>query len=316
MSVASLAPGSKSIPSAVQAAIHYVRHGIGVLKQNPWVYVQLVALFGAFAVSAAVLTLSETGESAGISIATFLLDAVASAVAPAVVIAAVSAGFHGQRLGLVKSLGNGLFWLPRYLWTNLHTSVIFWVPMGGLIALSKWHTGTFAYEGTAATAVAVMWGGAIAVAGLYLHSRTLIAPCLAIHGNLPGTLATIESWRLSGRHFGKVLTTMVAASTPALLVIVLALGLLMAVFGGVAGTSETLMAILPFVVTGAIQLVRQLLYAASFGLYEDLWRDEQIRRATDGEPAIPAPAIVLLRISRAIPTTAGRLVGRQAEWTL
>ena len=83
-----------------------------------------------------------------------------------------------------------------------------------------------------------------------------------------------------------------------------------------AGTGETLMAILPFVVTGAIQLVQPLLYAATFGLYKDLWRDEQTRRAAEGEPKIPAPTMVLLRLSRAIPTTAGRLVGRRAEWTL
>ena len=118
----------------------------------------------------------------------------------------------------------------------------------------------------------------------------MIAPCLAIHGNLPGTLA--------------------------LLLIGLALGLLMAVFGGAAATSETLMSILPFVVTGAIQLVRPLLYAATFGLYEDLWRDEQARRATKGAPAMSAPATLLLRLSRAIPTTTGRLVGCQAAWTL
>ena len=67
MSVASLAPRSTSIPSAVQAAIHYVGHGIRVLKQNPWLYVQFVILFGAFALGAAVLTVSETAESAGMS---------------------------------------------------------------------------------------------------------------------------------------------------------------------------------------------------------------------------------------------------------
>ncbi len=116
----------------------------------------------------------------------------------------VAGGYRGHTSGFRESITTGLRWLPRYLWTNLHTTVIFWVPVSALFWLHGWQQRTFPADGSADLALTVFWFTAIAALALYLHTRTLVAPFLAVHGNLPGTLAALESWRLSGRHFARV----------------------------------------------------------------------------------------------------------------
>ena len=59
-----------------------------------------------------------------------------------------------------------------------------------------------------------LWWLAITTCALYLHMRTVLAPFFAVDADLPGTLAALEAWRLSGRHFPVCLATFVLGSQP------------------------------------------------------------------------------------------------------
>src|SRR5207249_8836246 len=81
-------------------------------------------------------------------------------------------------------------------------------------------------------ALAVLWWLVIGAVGLVIHTRTLLAPFFAIHADLPGTLAALEAWRASGRHFGLCLATLVIAGGPvAVPLLVLAFGLMLTLSG-------------------------------------------------------------------------------------
>ncbi len=296
--------------------VHYFRRGLRVLGFSPGVYVEILVLFALPAVGAALISISDFPQGFGRSALTVALSGISSTVAPVMIMIPVAAGFHGRNLGLRRSLADGIRWFPRYYWTNLHTTVIFWVPIGSLVALFIWRGQTAALDGAAEGIVSGVWILLIAVGGIYLHSRTLLAPFLAVHGNLPGTLAALESWRLSGRYFPQVFGMFVVSSAPT--AVPLSIGIV-GLWLGLAPfpeARETMTVMLPSVVWVAIKLVRPFLVAATYGLYQDLWPIEQARRADEGYPPTPAVARILLRVSWWVPRVAGFLVGRRVDWTI
>jgi hypothetical protein len=117
-------------------------------------------------------------------------------------------------------------WVPRYLWTNAHTSVIFWVPMGALVVLQGFISEPLEGNVTAHQVAAAGMSVVLVLTGLVLHSHTLLAPFLAVHGDMPGTLAALESWRLARRHLPLVVSTLVLASLPAAIPLALIAGVL------------------------------------------------------------------------------------------
>jgi hypothetical protein len=156
-------------------------------------------------------------------------------------------------------------------------------------------------------AVTVLWWFVIAVVALVLHTRTLLAPFLAIHGDLPGTLAVLEAWRASGRHFGVCLSTLIAAGGP---VVVPLLGLSLVLILTLPGLALVVFfAALGDLVWVAIQATRPVLIPALYALYGDLWKAESARRRRDGEPPVPTVARVLLALTRPLPNP-GRLSDR------
>ena len=296
--------------------LHYLGLALQILAFNPWLFARLVLLFGALAVAAAVVAVSDMSAGIGQTAMIFALDAVASGVVPVIVMAAASAGYHGLRLGLRQTAKDGLGSLPRYLWTNLHTSAIFWVPVSLLSAMAAWRGSVFPLEGAAEPAVSAISFASIFAVGLYLHSRTLLAPCLAVHGDLPGTLAALESWRLSGKCGWRVFSTFIAASAPVVVAFAIVLAMSLATLENAPHARMVLLATLPLLPSLAIQFIRPLLYPATYALFEDLWGEERSQRARYGEPATPWLARGLLRLSSWLPRTAGRLIGRRVDWTL
>jgi hypothetical protein len=285
----------------------YLRVTLRMLSRDPWLYVRLVAMFGALALVGAWLAVADVIEGFGRTAIVFGLDAVSSAFAPAVVIAAVAAGYRGRRPGVAAALRAGLAWLPRYLGTNLHTSAIFWIPMGSLVAGSQWLVGQAQLEGANAAVAGALWLVLIVLAGLYLHSRTLLAPCLALHADLP---ATLESWRLSGRHFGRVFATMVISCAPVVVVMGAGIGVALTAAEVNPELKATLVRMLPFLTCVGLQLIRPFLYPATWALCDDLWREEQQERSRAGEPPTPSIAVWLLVISDWY-----RLIGRRSPAT-
>ncbi len=299
-----------------ETGVHYLRLGLAVLKLSPWLYVAILTLFAAPAAIAAALTISDLPQGFGRSALLWSLNAVSASVAPPVVMILVAAGYRGRTLGFPESIATGLRWLPRYLWTNLHTTVIFWVPVSAVLWLYGWQQRTFPVDGPAGLALTVIWVSTIALLALYMHTRTLLAPFLAVHGNLPGTLAALESWRLSGRHFARVFGGFIIPSAP----VAVPLGLaILAGYLALAGSPErrdAMIAMWPSLTWVFIKFIRPVLIAAVYGLYHDLWREETDRRLVDGSPTHPRFVVPLLSLSAFLSHLLGRATRRRLDWTL
>ena len=126
-----------SLNADLAADIRYTHRGLGVLGTSPWQYVQILSAFAAPATVAAYVT-APTCRRDSAARASLWLNAISASAAPVVVMTAVAARFHGVTLGFMAAMRQGLWWLLRYLWTNAHTSVIFWVPTLVLLNLFEW----------------------------------------------------------------------------------------------------------------------------------------------------------------------------------
>ena len=297
-----------------RAGVHYYRSGLTVLGRSPWLYVQLLTLFAIPALIAAIVAAVDLAPGTGRSVILFFMNGVSSTVAPVVIMVAVAAGFSGHNLGVAGSLWTGLRWLPRYLWTNAHTTIIFWAPVGTLLLLFRWQRDAVSLGDAAETALNAGWFAVIGAVALYIHSRTLLAPFYAIHGDMPATVAALESWRVSGRYFGKVFGTFIVSSAPTAVPLgAVVLGLLWTL-----GDSprDTMIVMLPSLTWVALKFIRPFLVTAMYPLHKDLWREESGRRAAHGDPGIPAVLDPFLRLSAWIPRVAGRIVRKDLDWTL
>jgi hypothetical protein len=239
------------------------------------------------------------------------VTAVLGAVAVMIAVGDAASGLPA-RLG--RASGEALRWTPRYLWTNAHTSLVFWLPMTLLLQARGWQEAALPVGGAAGGALAALWWLVTAAAAAGIHTRTLLAPFLAVHGDLPGTLAALESWRLSGRHFALCLGVFVVGGLP------VALPLALLALGGVILLGEPAWRALevtgPALAWAAIQAVRPVLMPAVYALYGDLWSAEQARRRRDGAPPTPRWARALLALTRPLPHVPAWRRGRGAEGRL
>jgi hypothetical protein len=300
----------------LHCGLHYLRGGIGILAFAPWLYVTLLVLLTVPSLGAASLAAAGMAQGLGPGTLRFALDAVSASVAPVVMMVAVAAGARRVDPGVAGALRRAPRWLPRYLWTNLHTSVIFWIPMAALLALSQWQDALHPLSGAARVLATAGWAAAVLTLGGYLHTRTLLAPFHAVHGDMPGTIATLESWRVSGRYFWPVFGTLfVTALPPALLPLALYAGLLVAVQGSPVLTGA-LFDMTPSLVWVGIMFVRPFLITATYLLREHLWQIELRRRAIEGHPPQPRALRPLLTVSRALPRAAGALARRPIRYSL
>jgi hypothetical protein len=215
-----------------------------------------------------------------------------------VIMVAVGYQSRGQTVGLFRATRVAARWVPRYLWTNVHTSIIFWVPIGVLLKLRQWLLAIAPEELAAAFPVAVLSWLPILGLALYLHTRTLLAPFLAVHADLPGTLAMLAAWRLAGQHFALCLSTLVMGSLP----VALPLGLLtLGIAQSLSEPAQTaFLAATPDLAWAGIQLIRPVLIPALYLLYLDLWHVEQQVRQHSG-PHVPRLARIPLALTRPLP---------------
>jgi len=227
------------------------------------------------------------------------LAALTAVLGTVVVMIATTHHARGVRIGVVGASLKALPWVPRYLWTNVHTSVIFWVPVGSLLLIGGWFPTSSVLNGAALDVATVLWWLLTGVVALVAHTRTLLAPFFAIHANLPATLAVLEAWRLSGRHFALCLSTFVIAS----LLLALPLAATAAIVFSVAPRPlvAALTTAAPHLVWACIQVVRVTLIPAVYALYTELWQAELLRRETAGALPVPLLARGLLALTRPLP---------------
>jgi len=280
--------------------IVYVQGGGRLLRDGASLFLQIAIFFSIPAIAAAALAVAVPVSAVWKTLLLFLLQSVTTLVAPVVFMIAVSAVMHGDDMSLRCVVRRSLPWVPRYLWTNAHTSVIFWVPMGALVLLQSLISEPLATNVTAHQVTAVGTGVVLVLTGLVLHSHTLLAPFLAVHGDMPGSLAALESWRLARRNLPLVMSTLVLASLPAALPLAFVGGALALLY-----SEQPLMAIaLPYFTGVVLQCIRLPLMPAAYVLYCDLWQSEQARRVLEGDPPVPAPVRLLLDLSRWRPSLA------------
>ena len=296
-------------PSAsVRQAVAYLRDGLAISRPYWATHALIFVVYSAPAAAAAWLAASAvTGRPAAwAQVATLVLPYVTAIVGTVVVMVAISHQAHRRSIGLVRVSLKALPWVPRYFWTNVHTSAIFWLPVGLLLLVRGWQEAAAPLAGGLELAVVVLWWLAIGVVALVIHTRTLLAPFFAIHGDLPGTLAALEAWRASGRHFRLCLATLIVAGGPvAVPLLAVALGLMLTLSGQALTVFVTAIGDLVWV---GIQAIRPVLIPAVYVLYGDLWNAELERRRKEGEPPIPAFARPLLALTRPLPHL-GRLSG-------
>jgi hypothetical protein len=294
----------------VRQAIAYLCRGLAISRPYWPTHALIFVVYSAPAAAAAWLAASAvTGRPAAwAQVAIVVLPYVTAIVGTVVVMVAVSHQAHRHRIGLVRVSLKALPWVPRYVWTNVHTSAIFWLPVGLLLLVRGWQETAAPLAGGPQLAMAVFWWLVIGVVALTIHTRTLLAPFFAIHGDLPGTLAALEAWRASGRHFRLCLATLIVAGGPvAVPLMAVALGLVFTLSGQALTVFVTAIGDLVWV---GIQAIRPVLIPAVYALYGDLWNEELARRRQEGEPPIPAFARPLLALTRPLPHL-GRLSGPQ-----
>ena len=269
--------------NAIRTSLQYLKLGAALTLRAPILFAQIGIFFSIPALGAALLagTIASGGRW-GVLLVT--LDSLTTLVGPVVFMMAVGAGYRREVTSFGQVVRQTLPWLPRYLWTNVHTSVIFWVPVGSAVLLRGWLESGLGQTGVLDGVVT--WGSVplIGCLAAYFHSRTLLAPYLAVHSDLPATRAVWESWRLSGRHLSQVVATFLLCSAPLAAPTAL---ILLALLRGDAfniGMSE----VEPHLLGVGIQLVRLTLIPAAYVLYHELWDAEDARWQYEGAPPPPA----------------------------
>src|SRR4051794_39805045 len=112
-----------------------LRRGIEITAQQPDLYLKLIALYSVPPILAAVLVVYAPRDTPWYQPMVSLLPVITMVVAPVVLMHAVDAGRLGERISVLEATRRGVPWVPRYVWTNVHTTVLFWVPVGSLVLL-------------------------------------------------------------------------------------------------------------------------------------------------------------------------------------
>ncbi len=239
-----------------------LRQGLAITRQQPDLYVKLVLLYSLPPLVAAGLVLYGPKDTLWCQPLVSLLPLITMVVAPVVLMHAVDAGRGGERIGVLEATRRGVPWVPRYVWTNMHTTVLFWVPVGALVLL--WERSPLG-----SWVPAAVWVAVIGLVALHQHVRTVMAPYLAVHGDLGGTRAALTSWELGGRHFWHLLGTFVLGSLPVALP--LGVAYVLAEHFGPDPLSAALLAASWQLGWVGVQSTRSLLIPALHTAYEDLY---------------------------------------------
>jgi hypothetical protein len=252
-----------------------LRRGLDITRQQPDLYIKLVLLYSLPPLASAGLVLYAPRDTPWYQPLVSLLPLITMVVAPVVLMHAVDAGHGGERIGVLEATRRGVPWVPRYVWTNVHTTILFWVPVGTLVLL--WERSPLG-----PWLPTVVWVVVIGLVALHQHVRTVLAPYLAVHGELGGTRAALTSWELGGEHFWNLLATFVLASLP----VALPLGVAFLVIEhfGPDPLSAALLAASWQLSWVGVQSTRGLLIPALHTAYEDLYGIPRVATSTVAKP--------------------------------
>jgi hypothetical protein len=255
----------KPVAHAWQAGWTNLGHGLAITRRQPGLYLELCVVYGLPPVVAAWLVVFGPQDSAWDRLLVLALPWITLVVAPVVLMHAVAASCEGERLSLLEATRRGVPSVPIYVWTNVHTTVLFWLPIGLLLLLHE-------RSPLGSLVPGACWLAVIAVVAVHQHVRTVLAPYLAVHGACSGTHAALTSWRLGGVYFWRLLGTFAFGSLPVAVPLLVCLGLL-ARFAPDAVVQALVAASLPLSCLG-LQSVRPVLVPALHSVWEQIRLDE------------------------------------------
>lgn len=290
----------RTLFATAATARRYFSAGLSLVSRRPGTYALVTALYVAPSLLAALLAVSIAEPNPWQQALLYLLRSITVVLGTLVIMVMVSFHAHGREIGIVHASRLAVYWVFRYLWTNAHTSLIFWVPTTVLLWLHARQGEVAPLEGGLQALADGLWWLAIGAIALAIHTRTMLAPFFAVHGDLPGTVATIESWRLSGRAFWVCCSTLVLASAP----VAVPLGVIGGGFFLAFSSAQRalLLLALPDLTWAAIQLIRPLLIPAVYTLYREAEPEEGALTADDSLQAnLPWAARPLLALTRPLP---------------
>jgi hypothetical protein len=235
-----------------------VQRGLQITRQQPDLYVKLVLLYSLPPLAAAWVVLFGPPSSQPLA---FALPVITMVIAPVVLMHAVDAGHDGERIGVLEATRRGMPSVPRYVWTNVHTTVLFWVPVGALVLLRD-------RSPLGEVVPSAVWICVIGAVAIHQHVRTVLAPYLAVHGDLDGRHAAVAAWHLGGRYFWLLLGTFAIASLPVALP--LGAAFLLAEHFGPDPFAAALLAVSWQLGWIGVQSTRPVLIPALHTVYEDL----------------------------------------------
>ena len=125
----------------------YLRRGLTIVRRDPGLYLWIVAVYAAPALVAGYLSVTAPEPTVWERAAMYVLPWITAVFGTVVVMIAVGYHAQGRPIGVFRASWEALPWVPRYFWTNAHTSVIFWVPIGLLFTVRNWQEAVFRLEG-------------------------------------------------------------------------------------------------------------------------------------------------------------------------
>lgn len=243
----------------------YVGRGLAITRHQPDLYLELILLYSLPALTAAWLVLYGPHQILWDQLLVFALPWITVVVAPVVLMHAVHAGQAGEQVSVLEATRRAVPWLPRYCWTNLQTATVFWLPVGALVVLHD-------RSPLGPILPAVAWAMIIGTVAVHQHMRTVLAPYLAVHGDLGGTPAALAAWYLGGQHFWRLLGTFMLGTAP--VAVPLALVYLLAEHFGPDPLHTALLAVSSQLGWVGIQTVRPMLIPALHGAYADICAEQ------------------------------------------
>ena len=255
----------RPVAHAWQAGWANLWRGLAITRRQPGLYLELGVVYGLPPLVAAWLMVFGPQDWAWYQPLVIGLPWITLVVAPVVLMHAVAASCEGERLSLLEATRRGVPSVPIYVWTNVHTTALFWLPVGALVLLRE-------YTPLGPLVPGPGWLALIGVVAVHQHVRTVLAPYLAVHGACSGTHAALTSWRLGGTYFWRLLGTFAFGSAPVAVPLLLGF-VLLARFGPDAVARALAAASLQLGCIG-LQSVRPVLVPALHSVYEQIRLDE------------------------------------------
>lgn len=159
--------------------------------------------------------------------------------------------------------------VSRYLMTNVYSTIIFWVPVGGIYYLRS----LLPPDHPATTALALL----AVLTALWIHCHTLLGPYLSLYGGLSPWQALITSCRIANDNFAETIFTFVLASAIGLIPTLLALAL--GWLGPVSISLNGLDARTTYLSWVSIEIVRPFLVPALHRFFRESWDPKGDRSA-------------------------------------